>query len=327
MRIGIDLGGTNVKAGLVDNNGKLLYKKSIKTNRQKCYKSVIEDMIILIDKLLIISKLNIDHIKVIGIGVPGPVVYKKGIVKECVNLGWKQINLKEDIRVKLKEQFKNKNDIKILIENDANVAAVGEYLVGIMKNSRNSIFITLGTGIGGGAILNGKLHRGKDGAALEIGHMIIGENYYDCSCGNNGCFETFASATAIIKHTKKLILDGQDTIIKDRVNEDLNKIDAKIVFECAEKGDKVANIVLDRFIKYLSIGINNIINILDLDLIVIGGGVSKGNNLFMDRVISKIKKNKLYEKFELCKIEKASLGNDAGIIGAAMLDKVLSECS
>ncbi|WP_275936062.1 ROK family protein [Clostridium haemolyticum] len=208
------------------------------------------------------------------------------------------------------------------MENDANAAALGEHLVGSMQNCNSALLITLGTGVGGGLVLNGKVHRGKDGAALEIGHMIIGENFYNCSCGNNGCFETFASATAIIKYAQKLIKNGEKSIINDKVNGDLEKIDAKIVFDSAREGDKVGSLTLERFIKYLATGINNLINVLDLDVIAIGGGVVAGSDLFMDRLIQYIKDHKLFKALELCKIEKAQLGNDAGIIGAAMLDKI-----
>ncbi|CAG7840939.1 Glucokinase [Clostridium haemolyticum] len=322
MRIGIDLGGTNIAAGLVDNNGVLVSKANVKTNLNDNGKFIIDDMVSLIKKLLDENNLDINNLSSIGIGVPGTVRYEKGIVAECVNLGWKEIPLAENINYKIKEMFNTEKNVSILIENDANAAALGEHLVGSMQNCNSALLITLGTGVGGGLVLNGKVHRGKDGAALEIGHMIIGENFYNCSCGNNGCFETFASATAIIKYAQKLIKNGEKSIINDKVNGDLEKIDAKIVFDSAREGDKVGSLTLERFIKYLATGINNLINVLDLDVIAIGGGVVAGSDLFMDRLIQYIKDHKLFKALELCKIEKAQLGNDAGIIGAAMLDKI-----
>lgn len=321
MKIGIDLGGTNIVAGLVTNDGKLVTKVSTKTNISNNGKYIIDDMITLIQQLMDINNLKIDDIISVGIGVPGIVRYAEGVVVECLNLGWKEVPLSESINSKIKKRCNTKKDIAILIENDANAAALGEYLVGSMKNFNNALLITLGTGIGGGMILNNKLYRGKNGGALEIGHVIIGENFYNCSCGNNGCFETFASATAIIKYAQELIRNGHTSMITDKVNGDLEKIDAKIVFDCSREKDKVANLVLNRFIKYLSIGINNLINIFDLDIVALGGGIVAGSDLFLDKLIEDIKIHKLFKNLELCPIEKASLGNDAGVIGAAMLGK------
>jgi len=314
MRIGIDLGGTNIVVGIVTNEGKIVSKKSTPTLASREASQIIEDMVNLIHKTLELSGNSMEEIELIGIGVPGLVDYNSGIIKECVNLGWENIDLCKIL--------KEKTGKKILIENDANAAAGGEYLFGIMKNNLNSVFFTLGTGVGGGIILNGKLHRGKNGSAAEIGHMVIGDNFYNCACGNNGCFETFASATAIIKYAKKLINENdQDTLILEKVN-NLDEIDAKIVFDCAKQGDKLANLVVERFVKYFAIGICNITNILDVEMIGIGGGVSAAGEFFIELLISDIKKYKLFKDIPVCNIKIAQLGNDAGIIGAAMLDKL-----
>jgi len=314
MRIGIDLGGTNIVVGIVTNEGEILIKNSTPTLASRGATLIIEDMVKLIHKTLEISGNSIDDIELIGIGVPGLVDYNSGIIKECVNLGWKDVDICKTLH--------EKTGKRILIENDANAAAGGEYLFGVMKNNSNSVFLTLGTGVGGGIILNGKLHRGKNGSAAEIGHMVIGDNFYNCACGNNGCFETFASATAIIKYAKKLISENnQDTLILKKVSE-LDEIDAKIVFDSAKQGDKLANLVVKRFVKYFAIGICNIINILDVEMIGIGGGVSAAGEFFMDLLLDDIKKYKLFKDIPVCNIKIAALGNDAGIIGAAMLDKL-----
>lgn len=314
MRIGIDLGGTNIVVGIVTNEGEIVIKKSTPTLASRGVTPIIEDMVNLIHKTLEVSGNSMEDIELIGIGVPGLVDYNSGVIKECVNLGWKDIDI-----CKILEEKTGK---KILIENDANAAAGGEFLFGIMKNNVNSVFLTLGTGIGGGIILNGKLHRGKNGSAAEIGHMVIGDNFYDCACGNNGCFETFASATAIIKHAKKLINENdQDTLMLKKIN-NLDEIDAKIVFDCAKQGDKLANLVVERFVKYFAIGICNIVNVLDIKMIGIGGGVSAAGEFFMELLVSDIKKYKLFKDIPVCNIKIATLGNDAGLIGAAMLDKL-----
>lgn len=314
MRIGIDIGGTNIAIGLVDEEGKIVYKKSIETEVHKGEEVIVENMISAINEIVTENSLKLDEIDLIGIGVPGTVDYDNGIVKECVNLNWKEVNIGEI--------FKKKINKTVLLENDANAAAGGEYLYGSMKNAKNSILLTLGTGVGAGLILNGKLFRGSNGAALEAGHIILGENFYDCSCGNNGCFETFASATAIIKYAKKLVQEGKETIIMEKAHNDIEKITAKIVFDSARENDLVANMVLDRFVTYMAKGINSIVNLLDVDSIAIGGGVSAAEDVFMDKLKEEIRKTKLFKNIPVCKIERAKLGNDAGIIGAAMLDRI-----
>jgi len=314
MRIGIDLGGTNIVVGIVTDDGKIVIKKSTPTLASRGAVLIIEDMLNLIHKTLEVSGKSMEDIELIGIGVPGLVDYNNGIVKECVNLGWENVDICK--------QLKEKTGKEIFIENDANAAAGGEYLFGIMKNNLNSVFLTLGTGVGGGIILNGKLHRGKNGSAAEIGHMIMGDNFYTCACGNNGCFETFASATAIIRYAKKLISENnEDTLILKKIN-DLDEIDAKLVFDSAKQGDKLANLVVERFVKYFAIGICNMVNILDVEMIGIGGGVSAAGEFFMEALLKDINKYKLFKDIPVCNIKIATLGNDAGLIGAAMLDKL-----
>ena len=321
MRIGIDLGGTNISVGLVDESGKIIEKLRCKTYSNRGSGPIIEDMINQVKTLINRNNLTLKDLSIIGIGVPGLVDYSIGRVEECVNLHWKNIYLREEILKHIIKEINIKLELKILIENDANAAAVGEYLFGSMKGNKNSLLMTLGTGIGGGLILNGQLFRGR-GAALEIGHMAIGKNFYNCSCGNNGCFETFASATAIAKYAQKLIIDGKESKMMEYVNGDISKIDTKTVFRYVEQEDEVAELAIKRFLEYMAIGMNNIINILDLDLIAIGGGVAEGIEIIKSKLIEEVKKRKLYKNIELCKIERAVLGNDAGIIGAAMLDKI-----
>lgn len=316
MRIGIDLGGTSIKGGIVDENGNIVLEKSLKTVKGKDENGdrICNGIIKIIRELIEEKNISINQVNLIGIGVPGNVDYKNGIVGRCVNLHWENVHLGNI----LEKEF----GVKVLIDNDANVAAGAEYLFGSTKKANSTLLVTLGTGVGGGAVLNGKIYRGINGAAMEIGHTIVGENFYNCSCGNNGCLETFTSATAIIKYAIKLIEEGRKTIITDIVNGNLNDIDAKIVFNAARKDDVVALEVLDRFVKYLAIGINNAISILDVDSIVIGGGVSAGCDLFMDKLINEINRIKLFKDIPLCTIRKANLGNSAGIIGAAMLDRI-----
>jgi len=216
----------------------------------------------------------------------------------------------------LKEKF----NVPIFIENDATVAGLAENIIGVTKDKRNSLFITIGTGIGGGIIIDNKVYSGSHGVGSEIGHMIVGENFYPCNCGNNGCLETFASSTAAIKFARKLIEEGnEDTIILSKINNNLENLDTKIIFDSAKLGDSLANKVVDRMVKYLSIGIVNLINIIDPEIIAIGGGVSKAGDFLLNKIKDEIPQYILNKKIGYGDIVFAELGNDAGIVGAAML--------
>ncbi|MCX7950694.1 MAG: ROK family glucokinase [Clostridiales bacterium] len=313
MYIGIDLGGTNIAAGLVDETGKIVYSKSTPTLSARGYKDVIADINKLVKELIKESNVNREDVKAIGIGIPG-LADKDGNVIFCVNLGWENIPLRKMMEDEL--------NIPVFIDNDATVAGLAEYEFGAMKGSKNGILLTLGTGIGGGIVLNGEVYSGAHGVGSEIGHMIIGENFYNCNCGKNGCFETFASSTAIIKYAQKLIKEGNtDTKILEKVNGDIEKINAKVIFDSAKEGDKVAKMAVDRLVKYLVIGIFNIVNFMDPEVIALGGGVSNAGEYLLNLVKEEFEKNKYYKTLPAAKIVLAEYKNDAGIIGAAMLGK------
>ncbi|OPJ54966.1 ROK family protein [Alkalithermobacter paradoxus] len=312
--IGIDLGGTGIKGGIVSENGDIILKKETKTPVEKGYEGVIQSIINLIHEL--VSEKNIDtkDIKSIGVGIPG-VANKEGMVYYAHNLFWKDVPLGEMLR----QEFKG---IPVYVENDATVACVAEYVCGAMKNKENGVMLTLGTGVGGGIIINGKVFSGSNGLGSEIGHMVVGENFYNCNCGNNGCLETFSSATAIIKYAKKLIEDeNKDTLIMEKVQNDINKIDAKVIIDSAKEGDYIGNKAVDRLVKYLAIGITNIMNIIDPDVICIGGGLSKSGDFLLNKINKEIEKYLLFKDLKYGQIVIATLGNDAGIIGSAMLGK------
>ncbi|WP_427339819.1 ROK family protein [Caloranaerobacter sp. DY30410] len=314
MYIGVDIGGTAIKIGLVDDEGNIVYKKQIDTKAQRGYSEIEKDIIDLIKSLINIAEDKGNRVKSIGIGIPGVADPEGNKVIYCTNLGWTNVPLGEN----LKKEF----ELPIYIENDATVAGIAESIKGVTKGYKNSIFITLGTGVGGGIILDGKVYSGVHGIGSEIGHMIVGENFYDCNCGNNGCLETFSSATAIIKYAKKLIEEGQyETTLLKKVNNDLMKLNSKIIFDSAKEGDLLANKVVDRMVRYLGIGISNLINILDPDVIAIGGGVSKAGDFLLERVKREVSKYILYKEVKHAEIFLAELGNDAGIIGAALLSE------
>jgi glucokinase len=315
MYIGVDLGGTKIKIGMVNEGGKIVNSGIIDTDPSHDDKIIMKDMTAEIDRLIKQEGLQVKDIKSIGIGVPGLVDYEKGNIIYCTNLSWYNI---EAVSY-LKEHF----NIPVYIENDATVAAYAESLFGSTKGARDSVFLTIGTGIGGGIIINKQIIRGAHGAGSEIGHMVIGENFYDCNCGRNGCFETLASATAMIKYAlHKMKADYPDSSLK-KIFIEAGNLEAKDIFDQAVQGDELAVETVNRTAKYLAIGIANIYNMLDPEIIAIGGGVSKAGDSFFDLIRNNVKKMTLVdsESIDYGKIVRAELGNDAGIIGAAFLSK------
>ncbi|SCG84127.1 glucokinase [Proteiniborus sp. DW1] len=313
MYIGVDIGGTNVTAGVVSNDGNILFQKSCQTLPFRGWNTVIQDIIELIKD---VSNQAPDCEKVmgIGVGVPGLADNKTGNVMNCVNLGWQDVPLGKTLEKELNKP--------VYIDNDASVAALAELENGALKDTQNSILITLGTGVGGGFIINGKLYSGTNNLSSEIGHMVIGENFYNCNCGKNGCFETFTSATALIKYTRKLMEETKEnTNIRNYIGDDLDKLNAKLIFDCAKSGDKLALDSVNRLVDYLIIGITNLINLLDPEVIALGGGVSKAGDYLLELINNKIHDKILFKDMPHSKVVIAKHGNDAGIIGAAMLCK------
>lgn len=313
MRIGIDVGGTNIVIGLVTEEGKIVDTMSFKTKSVDGKEAQIDKISETINEILNKNGLHRNEVEFIGIGVPGVVNYKSGMVYYCTNLGWKNFNLGE--------AMEDKTGIKTYIDNDATVAALAEYVFGSLKGYTNALMVTIGTGIGGGIIVNGKMCRGRNGRDGELGHIVVGDNFYECACGNNGCLETFCSATAIIKYAQKLIKDGRETIMLEKAGGNIEDVDAKVVFEAVRDGDKVAIEVMNRFTKYLGIGIANMQNLLDIEAVAIGGGVCASANLFLEDLGKYIKEYSLFDELPTCEVKIAEMKNDAGIIGAAMLDK------
>lgn len=312
MYIGIDIGGTNITAGLVSSEGDILFQKSCPTLPSRGWDIVVQDIINLIREVIDKAP-NDEKVAGIGIGVPGVADKRTGNVINCVNLGWNNVPLGKV----LEREF----NMPVYIDNDASVAALAEFENGVLRGTQNSILITLGTGIGGGFIINGKLYGGTNNIGSEIGHMVIGENFYNCNCGKNGCFETFASATALIKYTRKLIEETkEDTAIRNYIG-DLDELDAKIIFDCAKAGDRLALLSVNRLADYLVVGITNLINILDPEIIALGGGVSKAGDYLLELINNRIHEKILFKDMPYCKIVLAEHGNDAGIIGSAMLCK------
>lgn len=300
MGIGIDLGGTTIKGGIVSSEGVVLKKYTLATNIQRGYIGVLEDLVDLVEGLLAI----VPNEKSIGIGVPGIISGDGGTIVSCPNLHWKDRLLKQDLESCL--------PVKVFLVNDATAACIAEAVFGTLKGQANGMMITLGTGVGGGLILNHRIISGVHGVATEIGHMIMGENFYDCGCGKNGCLETFASATALVRYCLMRLEQGVSSLL------DQEKIlNGKLIMELAKSGDSLALEAVDRLANYLGMAISNINDILDPGIFAIGGGLSYSGDFLLEKIIQATKKYLTYPDYAVPEIVGASLKNEAGIVGAA----------
>ena len=306
MYIGIDLGGTNIKAGVVNDEGKIISSLIIPTEANLGWEKVILNIEKLISNLI-----RDNNVHAIGIGIPGPVDFEKGIIREMPAIpGAKNVNIVEYI--------KNKFNKPVFVDNDANNFALGEIAFGVAKDKKHVIGITLGTGIGGGIIIDGKLYRGFKSYAGEVGHMTIVPNGVQCNCGKFGCWEAYASATALIKNALSYKKRNIDTKLKDYPDE---KIDAKVVFDLAKEGDTFCVSIVNNMFFYLGLGLSSLINIFNPEIVVIGGGVSLAGDFLLEPVKKIALENVLSPLREDLKIMISKFGNTAGMLGAAGLAK------
>lgn len=304
---GVDIGGTTVKMGYFEEDGTLISKWEIPTRKENGGENILPDVVKAIeDKLAEVSESK-GQIMGIGIGVPGP-VFADGTVNSCVNLGWGVFNVADKVR-----ELIGLPELEVKVGNDANVAALGEMFKGSGEGYKNLVMVTLGTGVGGGIILDGKILTGTTGGAGEIGHMPVGIDETDCcGCGNKGCLEQYASATGIVKVAKR-ILAACDTETPLRGMENFS---AKDVMDLAKEGDEVSVQVIEQLGDYLGTALAHIASVVNPSAFVIGGGVSKAGTFLID-VIEKHFKKKVFVPCGDVKFVIASLGNDAGIYGAA----------
>ncbi|HAS74458.1 MAG TPA: glucokinase [Clostridiales bacterium UBA8960] len=309
MYIGIDLGGTNIAGGLVTTAGEIVSKISVPTGRERGSDAVIEDIYQVVESLMKANQTG-EQVKGIGIGIPGIADPHTGEVIVCVNLNWYNVPL----RAKLTE----KTPLPIFIDNDATVAGVAEFQVAQEGKYKDAVILTLGTGVGGGVLVDGKVVSGHHGIGSELGHMLIGESLYTCNCGRNGCLETFASSTAIIHYAKHLIHAGRKSSMMDAVCGDIDKISGEVIFAAAREGDVVAVEVIRRLVTYLSRGIMNIVCTLDPEIVFLGGGLSMAGDFLLNQVKTELDGLKYFKATPHAKVEIAKFKNDAGIIGAAM---------
>lgn len=304
MRIGIDLGGTSATVGIVDNKYKVLCKSSIITSDCRTEKALFDKIEECIYDLMDNSNVTLKDIESIGFGSPGSIDIESGITRRAGNLPLRNTPV---VKI-LKDEFGK----DVYLDNDANCAVWGEYNAGVAKEYNNVVMVTLGTGIGGGIIIDGKILHGKDNRAGEVGHVVIDINGKRCSCGRIGCWETLASTRALIERVKLEAEHAPYSTLGNVITDDNGIVDGKTLFTAMKLGCNVAKSVFMDYVKLLGIGILNIIDVLRPDIIVLGGGISKEGNTLLDPVL-----NYIGETSTL--IKTSTLNDDSGIIGAALL--------
>jgi len=308
--IGIDLGGTNIAAGLVNEKAQLLAKKSIPTHAERPASEIIRDMATVSLDLIKEQGLKESDIGAIGIGSPGTVDGKNGVIIYSCNLPFNHTDMRKE--------FKQYTSIPVFCGNDADVAALGEAYAGAAAGCDSAIMITLGTGVGGGIIINKHIVAGFNGAGGELGHMVIVVDGVQCNCGRKGCWETYSSATGLIRMTKEAMQETKDTVLWEMAPS-LNDVSGRHAFMAMRKGDAVGKAVVEKYCKYLAIGLTNIINIFQPEVLCLGGGVANEGQSLIDMLMPFIEQERYSKDIPQTVIKPAVLGNDAGIIGAAML--------
>ena len=309
--VGVDVGGMSIKIGLVSSGGKILLSKAFATEQEKGFKSMFARTADMIKDLLADNGFSLIDLGGIGIGIPGTVDSKLGLIVSAVNIGCKNQDL-----IKEMSQYFN---VPIAVGNDANVAALGEQRFGAGKGHENVVMVTLGTGIGGGIIIDGKLYEGNGGAGGEVGHQIIEIDGEQCNCGRRGCWERYASATGLINQTKYAMAENSNSLMHKIANEN-GGVDGRTAFLAKDAGDEAGKAVVDKYLHYLAEGLLNLGYILHPEIFIIGGGISHEGKNVMEPL-----RQKLNDDFDrsgmlpYIEVVQASLGNNAGIIGAAAL--------
>lgn len=316
--IGVDVGGTNIACGIVDDDCNIIARSKVKTNEQGRentpeYKDVLEEIKSAVRIACDEAGISPSAAHSIGIGCPGTCNNDSGIVEYSNNLGFLNVPLRRD----MEEEFK----IPVYLDNDANAAAFGEFVAGAAKGANSTVVITLGTGVGSGIVIDGKIYRGANFAGGEIGHTVIVMDGLPCTCGRRGCFEAYSSATGLVRMTTQASELNPESLMTKMIRED-GKVSARTAYKAMKEGDPVGKAVTEQYIKYLSCGIANAINTFQPDILCIGGGVcNEGDTLLIP--LKAAVAEQIYSKHSakntdivICK-----LGNDAGIIGAAMLHR------
>lgn len=304
--VGIDLGGTKISTSLSTFEGEIIKNIVVPTNALEGAVPVLDRITETIENVLAEANVTVEDVQAIGIGSPGPLDANKGIIITTPNLPFKNYNVVKPI--------KDKFNIPVYLDNDANVAAIGEYMFGAGKGKENIVYFTVSTGIGGGAVLNGNIYRGNTCNALEIGHSTVDPNGPRCNCGNLGCLEAVSSGTAIGKRGVEAVSTNVETSLRK-----YDKVTSYEVFKEAEVGDEVSKDIVDNALNYLGIGVANAVAIFDPQMVIIGGGVTQVGDILFDKVRQVVNKRCFKNMAESCEIALAGLGTNAGVVGAVAL--------
>lgn len=309
--VGIDLGGTNTKIGLLNIEGDILKSSIIKTLSSEGVDKTMERIWIVIQELAKEADISIKNIKGIGLGIPGP-VEEQSVVAFFANFPW-------GTNVNIKKKLEKITGIETKLDNDANIIALGEAKYGAAKGSKSSVTVALGTGIGGGIYVNGMLISGFKGAGGEVGHMKIVKDGRLCGCGQKGCFEAYASATGLIREAVSRLTVNKQNLLYTMIEGNITGLEAKDIFDAAKEGDIFSLDLVDYEAEYLAMGIANILNIINPETIVLGGGVALAGDILLEPLRKKLEKYALPVTLEGLKIVQGVLGNEAGIKGAVGL--------
>lgn len=309
--IGIDIGGMSIKGGLVDEQGVIHVKEAVETKPERHYGEIAKDIAALCKRLAALGNVPLSDIKGIGMGIPGTINSEKGIITYANNINFSNVPIVEELKKYI--------DIPVKIGNDANCAALGETAFGSAKEYKNIVFITLGTGVGSGIIIDGKIFEGKDGAGAEAGHICLVLGGEPCTCGKKGCWEAYGSATALIRQTKRAAEKYPDSLLNKIIAED-GKVSGRTAFKAAKEGDEVGRRVVKRYMRYVAEGILSLVNIFRPDAVIVGGGVSNEGEYFIKSIQKFVTRYSYGGKINpYVKVIRAGLLNDAGILGAAAL--------
>ncbi|KXS49218.1 MAG: glucokinase [Halanaerobium sp. 4-GBenrich] len=316
--LGLDLGGTKILTGLADTQGNIITRSRKETEANLGEDKIIANMIETIETVIEKAGVKKEEVKTLGIGSPGPLDAQKGIIIENSNLPWKNVALVERMESAL--------GIKTILKNDANAAALGEKWFGAGRTVDNMVYLTISTGIGGGAVINKELFTGINDNACEIGHTVIDPDGPLCGCGNHGCLESFASGTAIGREAREAAAAGKSKKMLELADNIVEDIDAVICAQAAYQGDQAAREIFEKAGYYLGIGLGNVVNIFNTEMIILGGGVMKASDLFLDQALATMKEIALPGPLEIVTVTEAELGSDIGLMGAiavAMEDKLM----
>lgn len=313
-RIGVDLGGTNIAVGVVNEELKIIGRGKVKTKAPRPAEEIFDDIALAVELAVKDAGISMNDVVSVGVGTPGSVNKSNGYIEFSNNLEFNQVPAKEMLEARIGKP--------IYLENDANCAALGEAIAGVGKGVGNFVAVTLGTGVGSGIIVNGKIVSGVNYAGGEMGHTVIMVNGKQCNCGRKGCWEQYASATALIAQTKEAMLENKDSKMWQLCNGSVDNASGRTAFDAMRLGDETAQTVVDNYIYYVSVGITNIINTFQPEFVCVGGGVSHEG----ETLLAPLRKHIEDERYSIyaskqTKVVAAELGNDAGIFGAALLDE------